>query len=114
MADRARACAAEGACAGGAHAGRGPAVARGDERYSAARGAFALWDRYAVAGRIASASEGPRLRDGRGGGAGRQGKQGSGDDATASVIGGVAAAYGAGARAARSRCECGIRESVAA
>src|SRR6266851_9251557 len=99
MADRARACAAEGACAGGAHAGRGPAVARGDERYSAARGAAALWNRYAVARGIAFAGEGPRFRDGRGGGAGWEGKQGSDDHAAVSFVGGVAAADGAGARA---------------
>src|SRR5712691_8963295 len=55
---------------GGAHAGRGPAVARGDERYGAARGASAVWNRCAVARGIAFAGEGPRFRDGRSGGAG--------------------------------------------
>src|SRR5438128_6282799 len=105
MADRARSCAAKGAYAGCAHGERGPAVARGDERYTAARGTAPLWNRYALARRIAFTSEGSRLRDWRGGGAGGKGKQGSHDHAAASFVGRVAAALGAGARAARSRYE---------
>src|SRR5258708_6538448 len=101
MADGAGAHAAEAVCAGGAPAGRSATVARRDERDGATRGAATVWNRHAVAGGIASASEGPRLRDGRGGGA-RQGEQGSGDDVAATLNGRFAAPYGAGAWAARS------------
>src|SRR5437870_4339474 len=98
MADGAGARAAEGACAGGPHSGRGPAVARGDERNGATGGPAAVRNRYAFARGITFACEGPRLRDGGGRGARRQGKQRSGDDAATSVIGGVAAPDGASAR----------------